>query len=313
MEHTFNDGKWCWHELGQFDPGKDESFMKDYKSYDQWAEATKKNQTNTLQEDTDEKGKEALWGSLVYVQDAEEKDNKRVFHFFVTRQCLITDNLDVSMLEGVSLESIKRKMDEADNSVEGFMVMLGEIVIHFLGKIDAFEVKMRNVLWKIKEKNNVDLLDDIIKSRHQLLIWKNLLIPVQEIKYGVEEVFGKDAAEGIHFNRAVRRLERIQMLVNEYEKELGAVVELENTVSAHRGNEIMKTLTVLTTLFTPVASWGAIWGMNFEIMPELKWKFGYLFSWGVIGITTLALYWYLKKKGWMGDILRGKKRNSFFK
>ena len=91
------------------------------------------------------------------------------------------------------------------------------------------------------------------------------------------------------------------------------MAHLEEVVSTHRGNEIMKTLTVLTALFTPLMALSALWGMNFEAMPELKWKYGYLIAITLIAVSTLAIYLYLRMKGWMGDILTGRKKNSFFK
>ncbi|KMY53854.1 hypothetical protein AC623_07615 [Bacillus sp. FJAT-27231] len=313
MEHTFNEGRWSWYELRKFQMDEAAQYAEQYHSYKKWAEETKKNVSSILRVDTSERGKEALWGSLVYFQDVEKKEGKRIFHFYLTKKHLITDNLDLSVLESVDEKIMKKKMDEADCPVEGFMIMIGEIIHHFLEKIDEYEIRLRDLLWLIREKNNIEILDETARSRHELLVWQNLIIPIIEIKHGIEETFGDDVVKGLHFKRAYKRVERAYMLINEYDKELKAMVELENTVSTHRGNEIMKTLTVLTTLFTPVAAWGAIWGMNFKNMPELDWKLGYVFSWGVIAVTTLALYVYLLKKGWMGDILRGKKRNSFFK
>jgi Mg2+ and Co2+ transporter CorA len=48
-------------------------------------------------------------------------------------------------------------------------------------------------------------------------------------------------------------------------------------------------------------------------MPELEWKFGYILSIILIVVSTILLYGYLKIKGWTGDILKGKKKDSFFK
>ncbi|MGC8228923.1 magnesium transporter CorA family protein [Pseudobacillus badius] len=313
MEHTFNKGRWSWYELKQSETDEAAKYVEQNDSYRRWSEETKKNMTSILQADTSERGEEALWGSLVYFQDVEDKERRRVFHFYLTKKRLITDNLDLSLLDKVDETVMRKKLDEAECPVEGFMIMIGDLMSHFLAKIDMFEVRLRDLLWRIREKNNIEILDQTAKSRHELLVWQNLIIPILEIKYGIEETFGDDVSKGLYFKRASKRIERAHMLLNEYDKQLKAMVELENTVSTHRGNEIMKTLTVLTTLFTPVTAWGAIWGMNFKNMPELEWKLGYIFSWAVIAVSTLALYVYLLKKGWMGDILRGKKKHSFFK
>jgi len=103
------------------------------------------------------------------------------------------------------------------------------------------------------------------------------------------------------------------VLLNEYEHEIDSLINLEEVISSHRGNEIMKTLTVLTTIFTPIMAFGSLWGMNFKHMPELEWRYGYIFSIALIIISTAFLYYFIKNKGWTGDLLKGKKKGSFFK
>ena len=56
------------------------------------------------------------------------------------------------------------------------------------------------------------------------------------------------------------------------------MIHLQEVVSSHRGNEIMKALTVLTAVSTPLTALGALWGMNFKYMPELEWKYSYLMA-----------------------------------
>ncbi|WP_281175132.1 CorA family divalent cation transporter, partial [Domibacillus robiginosus] len=109
----------------------------------------------------------------------------------------------------------------------------------------------------------------------------------------LQEAFGEEITEGKQYKLAKNRLERAMFLVRAYEEEINSLLDFESLVSAHRGNEIVKTLTVITTLFTPVMALGAIWGMNFKHMPELEWKLGYLFAGGLIIISTLAIYFYL--------------------
>ncbi|AJY73879.1 CorA family divalent cation transporter [Paenibacillus beijingensis] len=67
----------------------------------------------------------------------------------------------------------------------------------------------------------------------------------------------------------------------------------------------MKTLTVFTVLCTPMTVLGAIWGMNFKVMPELNLTWGYGAGLAVILLSTLGVYLWMRSKGWMGDLLRG--------
>jgi magnesium transporter len=258
-------------------------------------------------------GKEVIWGSLVYVQDIHEKEKNHVFHFYLTHEELLTSNLDFKLLDYADVGTMKEKMNHSETPIEGFFVVLAEILTHFLIEIDKFEERLRDLLWGIKERNNVKVLDKTAHADHELLIWKNLIIPMMEVRMVVDEAFGDEVMEGIQYKRTKRRIMRARELIREYEEEIDAILDLENVVSSHRGNEIMKTLTVITTLFTPVMALGAIWGMNFKHMPELEWKYGYLFSSVLIASCTFALYVFLKKKGWMGDILDSGTKKSFFK
>jgi magnesium transporter len=66
-----------------------------------------------------------------------------------------------------------------------------------------------------------------------------------------------------------------------------------------RMNEIMKMLTVVSSLFIPLTFIVGVYGMNFDYMPELKWKSGYFIIWGIMLFVILGLMIYFTKKGWL--------------
>jgi magnesium transporter len=312
MQHTFNDGKWVWNDFKEDQADEINKVTSQYPTCDSWYKDLKKNRSNFLKLNTQTRGEEFIWGSLVYQQDIEEKHEKHIFHFYLSKEFFITINFDSSVLESDSM-GILKQMEQAQDGVDGFFVLLGEILSNYLIKIDEYEEQLHDLLWKMKEQNNLEILEKIYENRHELLIWKNLLIPITELKFIAEEAYGKDIQEKTEFSRVATRIERIQSLLSSYQHEIDTMINLEEVVSTHRGNEIMKTLTVMTVLFTPVMGWGALWGMNFKVMPELEWKFGYAIAGALIIVSTVGLYIYLRMKGWMGDILKGRKKNSFFK
>ena len=62
-------------------------------------------------------------------------------------------------------------------------------------------------------------------------------------------------------------------------------------------NDIMKRLTVVSTIFIPTYFSGrGIGGMNFKFMPELDWRYGYVVAWAIMLVTGLLVYWFLKGK-----------------
>ncbi len=82
---------------------------------------------------------------------------------------------------------------------------------------------------------------------------------------------------------------------------------------ANRTNEVMKVLTVVTSIFIPLTFLVGVYGMNFQFMPELHWRHGYLGVWLIMIATATCLLIYFWKKGWLRSNARwprGKKRGG---
>ncbi|HSP23288.1 MAG TPA: magnesium transporter CorA family protein [Planococcus sp. (in: firmicutes)] len=295
-----------WQEEGAIGDEDFLKFLPDHYKMHSWIKDSEDLVVNILHNDTVEKGREGIWGSLIYRQSQHDKGELDVFHFYLSRDILVTNQLDFEKDADLDKETLLKQMEASTTTIELMMVVLGHMVSSILHKIDQFEERLRNLLWEISENNKSKTLDKISDLRHELLLWKHLIQGFAEIKMAIPETFGRDVHDGIEFYRTSQRIERCVILVESYEDEIKNMVDMENVVANYRGNEIIKTLTVLTTLFTPAMAWGAIWGMNFKYMPEIYWTFGYLVSLAIIFSSTLALYLFFRRRGWTGDILKAK-------
>lgn len=70
------------------------------------------------------------------------------------------------------------------------------------------------------------------------------------------------------------------------------------SVQGHRMNQVMKTLTIVATIFIPLTFIAGIYGMNFKYMPELEWKYGYFAVWIAILVILVGMMVYFKRKKW---------------
>jgi magnesium transporter len=70
---------------------------------------------------------------------------------------------------------------------------------------------------------------------------------------------------------------------------------------SNRTNEIMKFLTIISAIFIPLTLVAGIYGMNFEHLPELKWRLGYPLALGFMLVLALAMLLYFKARGWLGS------------
>lgn len=64
-------------------------------------------------------------------------------------------------------------------------------------------------------------------------------------------------------------------------------------------NQIIKIFSIAAVVFLPPTMIASIYGMNFEIMPELDFRFGYPMAIGLMVLSGMAPYWYFKRKGWL--------------
>ncbi|MGG0643918.1 magnesium transporter CorA family protein [Sporosarcina gallistercoris] len=312
MYFSYKHDNWEWIEVEQQTDLKAELTNQSHMS-SKWLKTLEKNKQDVIGNFTAVLDEEALWGRLTYEQSMQSKNDNNTFSFFLTKDTLLTSELNHELFPKEAREEMERKLVKSENAPQAFIVLLNAVLHKFLEQIDQFEYRLREMIWGIKDNNNMELLERIAQSRHELIVWNNLVIPVVEIQMTLEETFEEDQLGELEYKRLCTRIKRIRMLIREYSQEVEALTDMESLVSNQRGNEIIKTLTVITTIFTPAAVFGAIWGMNFESIPEFKWAHGYAFGLTVILSTTLGLYFYLKKKGWMGEILKTKSNKSIFK
>ncbi len=80
-----------------------------------------------------------------------------------------------------------------------------------------------------------------------------------------------------------------------------SLTDLYMSTVSNRMNEIMKLLTIIATLFIPITFLAGVYGMNFDVMPELRQTWGYPAFWSVCLVITGGLLLYFRHKGWLGD------------
>jgi magnesium transporter len=92
---------------------------------------------------------------------------------------------------------------------------------------------------------------------------------------------------------------RIIDTVETYRDLLSGIMDIYLSTNANKMNEVMKVLTIMSSIFIPVTFIAGVYGMNFENMPELKTQSGYFITWGIMLSVILGLLIYFKRKKWM--------------
>jgi magnesium transporter len=88
--------------------------------------------------------------------------------------------------------------------------------------------------------------------------------------------------------------------IDTYREMVVGLMDLYLSSASHRMNEVMKTLTIVATIFIPLTFMAGVYGMNFDYMPELRWQWGYPAFWAsMAGLGGILLLWF-RRRGWLG-------------
>lgn len=152
----------------------------------------------------------------------------------------------------------------------------------------------------VMANHHKSLLSQIYRHRKSMQEIKKVVWPTREILSSwkkSESTFLKKKTQPFVNNIYEHSVEIIENLEMQRES-ITTLVEIYMTNISLRQNEVMKTLTIIATIFIPLTFIAGVYGMNFEYMPELEWKFAYLSIWIFFVLTTAGMVYYFKKKKW---------------
>jgi magnesium transporter len=108
-----------------------------------------------------------------------------------------------------------------------------------------------------------------------------------------------NASSDIYLRDLSDHVTRIIDTVETYRDLLSGIMDIYLSTNANKMNEVMKVLTIMSSIFIPITFMVGVYGMNFDNMPELKTEHGYYVLWGVMLATVIGLLVYFKRRKWL--------------
>ncbi|MFH1379955.1 MAG: magnesium/cobalt transporter CorA [bacterium] len=168
---------------------------------------------------------------------------------------------------------ILEKIGDSIESIEGELVENpSPSTMHAIHGIKREMLLLRKNVWPLREVING------MQRRESSLIQKSTLIYLRDI-YD-------------HTMQVIDTLETFRDVVS-------GLLDIYLSSISNKMNEVMKVLTLIATIFIPLTFIAGIYGMNFKYMPELSWKYGYAFIWGIILLAGITMGLYFKRKKWL--------------
>ncbi|MDH5598994.1 MAG: magnesium/cobalt transporter CorA [Cyclobacteriaceae bacterium] len=180
-------------------------------------------------------------------------------------------------------------------------LLLEAILDNYFVTLDNIEKQLNDLgLIDLEADPSPTLLKELEMFKRPLQNIKKVIIPIKEFVLKIEREKGHLIHEK-HMKYFVELKETCMTLIDfcdKVELRLESSINLFFSIQTHRMNQVMKTLTVVATIFIPLTFITGIYGMNFTIMPELSWEYGYYFIWGIIIFIFTGMLIYFKKKNW---------------
>ncbi len=186
----------------------------------------------------------------------------------------------------------------------GFVLyaLMDAAVDRYFPVLDAFEVELETIEQQIfvkgEARRNIERLYEL---KGRLMVLKHAVAPLLEATSRLHggRVPHICAGSQEYFRDVVDHLGRINSSIDSIRDTIGTAIQVNLSMVTIDESEITKKLAAWASIFAVCTAFAGIWGMNFEHMPELKWRYAYPAALGLIVTTCIVLYRRFRRLGWL--------------
>ena len=179
--------------------------------------------------------------------------------------------------------------------------LIDAVVDHYFIVLEKIGETVESLEEELVTNPTPETLQAIHHLKRELIFLRKSVWPLRELISGLERgeasliqetttVFLRDVYD--HTIQVIDTVESLRDMVS-------GMLDVYLSSVSNRMNEVMKVLTIIATIFIPMTFIAGIYGMNFEVMPELKWPWGYALVWCIILAIGMVMLGYFKKKKWL--------------
>jgi len=222
--------------------------------------------------------------------------------FFLGKNSLVTIHYDEHRLIDHLYYRAERDERLVSRGADFLMhTVMDAIVDNYNSTLDIFEYEVDRIEDDVLAEPDEETVKSVFTLRRDIVQLKRIVLPQREV-IGRLSHPGWDLVSDkatIYFADIHDHLISVNDLADSHREILNSSLEAYYSSVQTKTNEIIKFLTIFAGLFIPPTFLVGLWGMNFEFMPELSWKYGYFASLGVILAVILGLVIFFHKKKWL--------------
>ena len=180
--------------------------------------------------------------------------------------------------------------------------LLDAVVDHTFPILEGYGDMLEELEASVLDNPQPEIQQKIHRIKRELVMLRRVLWPLREVVNDLHRGDSEEIPESVKpfmrdvYDHAVQVME----IVETYREQAGGLNDLYMSAVSNRMNEIMKVLTIMASFFIPITFVAGVYGMNFEYIPELAWKYSYACFWGVCSSIVLGLLVFFWRRGWLG-------------
>jgi magnesium transporter len=222
---------------------------------------------------------------------------------------ILGQNYVVTFQERVGdvFEPVRERLRKKKSRIRGMpsdylaYALIDAVVDHYFIVLEKIGETVESLEEELVTNPTPETLQTIHHLKRELIFLRKSVWPLRELISKLERgeadliqekttVFLRDVYD--HTIQVIDTVETLRDMVS-------GMLDVYLSSVSNRMNEVMKVLTIIATIFIPVTFIAGIYGMNFELMPELKWPWGYPLVWAVIVLVGVLMVFYFKRKKWL--------------
>ncbi len=180
--------------------------------------------------------------------------------------------------------------------------LIDAIIDNYYLVIEHLSNQMEKLEEDVLKHNEDNILNHILEIKKALISLRRSVYPVREallktMKSESDVLINVDTLK--YFRDAYDSTIHVIESVESQRDLLSGIKDLHSSEVSNKMNNIMKVLTIVSTIFIPITFLAGIYGMNFEKMPELTWRWSYPIFWLLIVAISSSMIFFFKKKKWL--------------
>lgn len=186
----------------------------------------------------------------------------------------------------------------------GFVLyaLMDAVVDRYFPAIDAFDAELETIEERIFTQGGArENIQGLYGLKQRLTVLKHAVAPLLE---GANRLYGGRVPQLCvstqeYFRDVLDHLNRINGSIDAMRDTIGIAIQANLSMVTIADGEVTKRLAAWAAIFAVCTAFVGIWGMNFEQMPELKWRYGYAMALGLIVSICGYLYYRFRRAGWV--------------